>query len=175
MSTTWHIASLSHFTVAVSDLERSIEFYETVGFQMIDDRRDAVWPPSVAENFGMRVASGRGALLAIDPEAVHTRLDLIQWLEPRMPKPMTSVEERVPQLIALLTVDAAAAAADLSARGLEFIVVRDDAEHHRLGIKCVALTRDPDDNLLEFIEYMPGLRNSRPNALLAKRSTGSTT
>ena len=160
---------MSHFTLAVRNLERSIEFYEKVGFQMIDDRRDAIWAPSVAENLGMRVASGRGALMAIDPASVHTRLDLIEWLEPRLPEPSVPVEDRVPQLIALLTVNAVAATRDLAKRGLEFIVVRDDDEHKRIGIKAVAVCRDPDDNLLELIEYMPGLRNSRPNEVLPHR------
>ena len=54
----WSIRCLSHFTLAVRNLERSIEFYSKVGFQMIHDRRNAIWPDMVAENFGMRVASG---------------------------------------------------------------------------------------------------------------------
>jgi catechol 2,3-dioxygenase-like lactoylglutathione lyase family enzyme len=169
MDKRWQVSSLSHFTLAVRNLERSVEFYEKVGFQMIDDRRNAIWPASVAENFGMRSASGRGVLMAIDPASVHTRLDLIEWLEPILPEPTIPVEERVPQLIALLTVNAVAAADDLAKEGVKFIVVRDDEEHKRLGIKAVAMCRDPDENLVEFIEYMPGFRNSRPNDILPKR------
>lgn len=165
----WQVSSLSHFTLAVRNLERSVEFYEKIGFQMIDDRRNAIWPPSVAENFGMKSASGRGVLMAIDPASVHTRLDLIEWLDPVLPEPIIPVAERVPQLIALLTVNAVVAAEELARQGVKFIVVRDDEEHKRLGIKAVALCRDPDENLVEFIEYMPGLRNSRPNEVLAKR------
>ena len=107
--------------------------------------------------------------MAIDPASVHTRLDLIEWLDPVLPEPIIPVEERVPQLIALLTVNAVVAAEELARQGVKFIVVRDDEEHKRLGIKAVALCRDPDENLVEFIEYMPGLRNSRPNEVLAKR------
>ena len=44
MADGWSVSSLSHFTLAVRNLERSIEFYEKVGFQMIDDRRHAIWP-----------------------------------------------------------------------------------------------------------------------------------
>lgn len=170
MTASWSVQSLSHFTLAVRNLERSIAFYEQVGFQMVDDRRDAVWPPSVAENFGMKVASGRGALMAVNLDSVHTRLDLIEWLEPKLAEPSAPVEERVPNLIALLTENAVAAARDLGERGIQFIVVRDDEEHKRIGIEAVALCRDPDDNLVEFIEYLPGLRNSRPNEVLEKRS-----
>lgn len=169
MGETWSVTSLSHFTLAVRNLERSVEFYSMVGFQMIDDRRNAVWAPSTAENFGMTRAQGRGVLMAVDAGAVHTRLDLIEWLEPALPAPTTPVAERVPQLIALLTENVPAAHADLSARGVTFTVMRDDEEHHRIGIKAVALCRDPDDNLVEFIEYMPGLRNSQPYKVLPQR------
>ena len=161
----WSIRCLSHFTLAVRNLERSIDFYSKVGFQMIHDRRNAIWPDMVAENFGMRVASGRGVLMAIDAGELHTRLDLIQWLEPTLPEPTTPVEERVPTLIALLTENVVAAYHDLQSKGIEFIVLRDDEQHHNLGIKAVSLCRDPDGNLLEFIEYMPGLRNSQPQQL----------
>lgn len=167
----WRAKSLSHFTLAVRDIDRSIGFYSLFGFKMIDDRRDREWPAFVAENFGMRVADGRGALMAIDEGEVHTRLDLIQWLRPTLPAPTVPVEDRVPQLIALLTENVRAAYDDLSAQGVEFIVLRDDEHHHNLGIKGVALCRDPDDNLLELIEYMPGLRNSQPNQVLDRRST----
>ncbi len=165
MSEQWHVRCLSHFTLAVRNLERSINFYAQVGFQIIHDRRNTIWPESVAENFGMRVAQGRGVLMAIDAGELHTRLDLIEWLQPRLSGPDTPVEERIPTLIALLTENVAAAYHDLRARGIEFVVLRDDVEHHRLGIKAVALCRDPDGNLLEFIEYMPGLRNSQPQNL----------
>ena len=172
MAPNWHIRSLSHFTLAVRNLERSIEFYSQVGFTMIDDRRDAVWPASVAENFGMKVAQGRGALMAIDRGDVHTRLDLIEWLKPRLPPaPDTPIGERVPQLIALLTENVNSAYDDLRARGVDFVIPpRDNEEYHRLGIKAVTLCRDPDGTLVEFIEYMPGLRNSRPNEVLEQRS-----
>jgi catechol 2,3-dioxygenase-like lactoylglutathione lyase family enzyme len=166
----WKVRCLSHFTLAVRNLERSIAFYSAVGFTTIHDRRDAIWPPSVAENFGMKVAQGRGVLMAIETGELHTRLDLIQWLEPKLPEVELPEGEQVPQLIALLTENVVAAYHDLRSRGIKFIVLRDDEDHRRLGIKAVSLCRDPDGNLLEFIEYMPGLRNSQPQ-LLQQRAT----
>ncbi|MEO5724828.1 MAG: VOC family protein [Ilumatobacteraceae bacterium] len=171
MTEQWSVRCLSHFTLAVRNLEKSIEFYKKVGFQMIHDRRDAVWPASVAENFGMRVAQGRGVLMATDSGELHTRLDLIEWLAPTLPDATAPVEERVPTLIALLTENVVAAHADLQNKGIEFIVLRDDVEHQNLGIKAVSLCRDPDGNLLEFIEYMPGLRNSQPQNLNQRSPT----
>ena len=114
----WHYQSIFHFTVSASDFERSLDFYLTLGFRLLRDNRDVVWPAYVAENFGMRRAQGRGALLAIGPEEHHTRLDLIEWLEPRWEPPQADrpLEERAPRIIALRTKNLRAAYRDLSAR-----------------------------------------------------------
>ncbi len=87
MSSDWEVRAIFHFTVNASDFERSLAFYQLLGFKLLRDNRDVVWPPFVAANFGMKRAQGRGALLAIGPEEHHTRLDLIEWLEPKLVDP----------------------------------------------------------------------------------------
>ena len=147
MSGDWAFESIFHFTVSATDFERSLAFYRTLGFQVLRDNRDVVWPDFVAENFGMKRAQGRGALLALGPEPHHVRLDLIEWLEPRWegPRADVPVEERVPRIIAIRTRNVRAAYAELKTRGIESVV-------------CC---RDPDGNLIELIEYMPGVLGSR--------------
>jgi catechol 2,3-dioxygenase-like lactoylglutathione lyase family enzyme len=85
----WKPLSLFHFTLSVSSIERSIAFYTTVGFRLLRDNRDVIWPDYVAAEFGLERAQGRGALLGIGDGPLETRLDLIQWLEPRatLPRP----------------------------------------------------------------------------------------
>ena len=61
----WEIESLFHFIVNATDFARSLDFYTTLGFRLLRDNRDVIWPAEVAENFGMPAAQGRGALLAI--------------------------------------------------------------------------------------------------------------
>ena len=61
----WAFESIFHFTVSATNFERSLAFYQTLGFQLLRDNRDVVWPGFVAENFGMKMAQGRGALLAL--------------------------------------------------------------------------------------------------------------
>ena len=78
----WGFESIFHFTVNATNFERSLAFYQTLGFQLLRDNRDVVWPDFVAGNFGMKKAQGRGALLALGPGPEHTRIDLIEWLEP---------------------------------------------------------------------------------------------
>jgi glyoxylase I family protein len=156
----WHLQSIFHFTVNATDFERSLDFYTAIGFRVLRDNRDVEWPPTVADSFGLRRANGRGALLGIGDGPEHTRLDLIEWLEPAYdPPPATALDERVPRIIALRTSNVRAAYADLRARGIEFV-----SEVHgypAIGIEGVVCCRDPDGLLVEFIEYAPGVLGSR--------------
>jgi catechol 2,3-dioxygenase-like lactoylglutathione lyase family enzyme len=170
VSDAWHYQSIFHFTVHATDFERSLAFYLTLGFRLLRDNRDVVWPPEVAENFGLRAAQGRGALLAIGPEEHHTRLDLIQWLEPRWEVPQADrpLEERAPRIIALRTKNLRAAYRDLSQRGIP--VLREPRPPDpRSGIESVVCCRDPDGNLIELIEYMQGVLGSRITHLETRR------
>ena len=86
----WSVESLFHFVVPATSFERSLGFYQRLGFRVLRDNRDVIWPDYVAENFGLSVAQGRGALLGLGDSEHHTRLDLIEWLEPRRPNPDAS-------------------------------------------------------------------------------------
>jgi len=129
----WNIQSIFHFTVNATNFERSLDFYTTIGFRILRDNRDVIWGPIVARNFGMPAAQGRGALLGIGDGEQHTRLDLIEWLEPVLdPPPATPIELRVPRVIALRTENVQAAYEDLSAKGVEF--VSEPKSARRVGI-----------------------------------------
>ncbi|MGI9432423.1 MAG: VOC family protein [Myxococcota bacterium] len=166
MTHTWSLQSIFHFTVRASNFERSLEFYMTLGFELLRDNRDVIWPDSVARQFGMRVAQGRGALLALGPEASHTRLDLIEWLEPNHPEAAAGIpiEERVPRIIALRTENVRAAYEDLRERGIEFITEPRGPEPD-IGLEAVVCCRDPDGLIVELIEYLPGVLGSRIDKL----------
>jgi catechol 2,3-dioxygenase-like lactoylglutathione lyase family enzyme len=168
----WHYQSIFHFTVNATDFERSLAFYRTLGFRLLRDNRDVVWPAEVAENFGLRAAQGRGALLAIGPEEHHTRLDLIEWLEPRWQVPQADrpIEERVPRIIALRTKNVRAAWRELSERGIRFLRPPRDPDP-ATGIEAVVCCRDPDGNVIELIEYMPGVLGSRIDHLERRPGT----
>jgi catechol 2,3-dioxygenase-like lactoylglutathione lyase family enzyme len=165
----WAIESIFHFTVNATNFERSLAFYQAIGFQLLRDNRDVIWPDYVAGNFGMTKAQGRGALLAIGSGPLHTRLDLIEWLEPAYdPPPDKPWSERVPRIVALRTRNVRQAYTDLSAKGIEFIT-KPRAMDLNSGIVGVMLCRDPDGLLVEFIEYEPGVLGSKI-AHLARRT-----
>lgn len=156
----WEVQSLFHFTVEVTDFERSLAFYTALGFKVLRDNRDVVWPRMVARNFGMPVAQGRGALLGIGDGPEHTRLDLIQWLDPVLePPPDGPREQRVPRVMALRTRNVAVAFEELSAMGVEFVSRPQSAE--AAGIVNVCSCRDPDGYIVELIEYADGVLGSR--------------
>jgi len=163
---TWAVQSLFHFVLNVSNLERSLEFYRKLGFRVLRDNRDVVWPPMVAENFGMPAAQGRGALLGLGDGPDHTRLDLIEWLEPRWSGhgPKGAGTDGIPRILALRTRDVRAAYADLRRQGVEFIRPPRDPDP-RVGIESVACCRDPDGTVVELIEYMGDRLGSRIDLL----------
>jgi catechol 2,3-dioxygenase-like lactoylglutathione lyase family enzyme len=162
----WAIESLFHFTVNATDFDRSLAFYTTIGFRVLRDNRDVIWPDYVARQFGMERAQGRGALLGIHDDAGATRLDLLEWLEPVWPGEQVGIPRSrfVPRIIALRTRNVRAAYDDLVARGIEFVSeVRGPDE--ATGIEAVVCARDPDGLLVELIEYAPGLLGSRIDEL----------
>jgi catechol 2,3-dioxygenase-like lactoylglutathione lyase family enzyme len=160
----WTVQSIFHFTVNATNFERSLAFYTTLGFRILRDNRDVIWGDVIARNFGMPAAQGRGALLGIGDGPLETRLDLIEWLEPKPePPPEGPAELRVPRIMALRTDNVAAAYADLSARGITFVSTPTSAR--RSGIVNVCCCRDPDGLLVELIEYEPGLLGSRIDGL----------
>ncbi len=157
----WNLQSIFHFTVSASNFEKSIDFYQAIGFRVLRDNRDVVWPDYVAKQFGMTVAQGRGALLAVDDGELHTRLDLIEWIAPEPEPPSTRpLADRVPRIIALRTRNVRAAYEELRAKGVEFMTEPRGPEP-QTGIEAVVCCRDPDGLLVEFIEYMPGVLGSR--------------
>lgn len=167
------LQSIFHFTVSASNFERSLDFYQRLGFQLLRDNRDVVWPQFVADNFGMARAQGRGSLLALDDGESQVRIDLIEWLEPReapAAEPASS-DARPPRIVAIRTRNVAAAYDALRARGIEFIrePYRPDPE---LGVEAVVCCRDPDGLIIELIEYAPGVLGSKVASLDKRESPG---
>lgn len=161
----WAVESLFHFVVNATDFERSLAFYQLLGFRVLRDNRDVVWPDYVATNFGMHRAQGRGALLGLGDSEHHTRLDLIEWLEPRWESPDDPPSpDRVPRIMALRTRNLRAAHRALSAAGVEFIAPPRDPDP-KTGVESVVCLRDPDGYVIELIEYMGGRLGSRVDDL----------
>jgi len=161
----WSVESLFHFVVNATNFERSLEFYQRLGFRVLRDNRDVIWPGYVGENFGMTAAQGRGALLGLGESEHHTRLDLIEWLEPRWENPNDPPSpDRVPRIMALRMRNLRAAYEDLRRQGVEFITEPRDSDP-KTGVESVVCCRDPDGYVVELIEYIGDRLGSRVDDL----------
>ena len=81
-----------HVNVNCTNFAQSLAFYQLVGFEKILDFDDA---PGPVRSFGQAGlgpvlglpddCDGRAALLALSGESGSTRLDLIEWKQPKLP------------------------------------------------------------------------------------------
>lgn len=164
----WALTSFYHTVVNVRDLDESIAFYRMLGFDVLNDRRQVVWPDFVASIFGMKRAKGRGVLMVLPSDPDGPMIDLIDWVEPKavFPDPAKRADE-VPRIIAFRTRNVHQAYAELSAKGVRF--ARDVfVPEEDLGLVGSVCCYDPNGNLIELIELQAGVRHSRANEALAK-------
>jgi catechol 2,3-dioxygenase-like lactoylglutathione lyase family enzyme len=163
--TGWELESLYHTVIDASDLDRSVAFYRKLGFAVLHDRRDAVWPDFVARNFGLRRAQGRGVLLVLPGDPDGPMLDVIQWLEPPLAKPdPQTADRRVPRILAFRTRNIERAYAELRAAGIEFTGEL-CGPFPELGVRGVVCCKDPDGAIVELMELEPGVRHSQAQKL----------
>jgi catechol 2,3-dioxygenase-like lactoylglutathione lyase family enzyme len=166
----WSVDSMYHTVINVTDLDRSIAFYERLGFRVLDDRRNVHWPDFVATNFGMRVAQGQGVLMVLKADENGPMLDLIRWLEPKSDgmDPSVPADMRIPRILAFRASNVRALYDELKAEGFEF--TNDfTGPFPELGIIGVCCVKDPDGTIVEFMELEPGVRHSQAKKALGER------
>lgn len=164
----WALTSLYHTVVNCRDLDASVAFYRLLGFDVLNDRRNVVWPDFVAGIFGLRKAQGRGVLMVLPDDPHGPMIDLIEWVEPKatFPDPARAAEQ-VPRIIAFRTRNVHQAHRELTAKGVRF--TRDVYEpEEALGLVGSCCCYDPNGNLIELIELQPGVRHSRANEALGQ-------
>lgn len=164
----WHVRSIFHFILPCSNVEQSMAFYANFGFEVIKDNREVQWPDYVGENFNMKSgAQGRAVQLVLpQDDALQTRIDLIQWLDPLWQNHNQTLppEQRIPRVMALLTHNVQTAAKALIAKGLTATnPVR--PEDPTIGVKGVVCFEDPDGHIVELIEYFGDQLGSRTDEL----------
>jgi glyoxylase I family protein len=150
------IKSLFHVNVNCSNFERSLRFYQMLGFKV------AVDIPEVTEGGGRTSDTGRGlglpdsnaraAIMTISDDPHATRLDLIEWKKPRDDaKPYAQLNHLGIARIALFTKGLREEYERLKNEGVSFIsepvVIRTGA-----GKALFACFYDPDDTILELFE-----------------------
>lgn len=158
--TAWRLKHFYHTIINARDIDESVRFYETLGFQIVSDRRDAVWPDGGGVSFGLIPnTKGRGVLMILPSDPDGPMLDLIEWLEPKADFP-TLAPTRIPRVLAFRTENVREAHRDLLAKGVRF-TTEQPTSIPAAGITGCVVAYDPNGNLIELIELEPGLRHSR--------------
>jgi catechol 2,3-dioxygenase-like lactoylglutathione lyase family enzyme len=156
----WVLKRQYHTVVNCRDIDESLAFYKLLGFEVLHDRRDQVWPEFLAGIFGLDRAQGRAVLVVLPSDPEGPLLDLVEWVEPKAVfTDPAEVRVTVPRTIAFETRGVIAAYEELSAKGVRFTVAPTPLPE-AMGIIAIAFCYDPSGNVVELVEPAPGFRQT---------------
>lgn len=156
-----NLLQVYHININCSNLERTVEFYELIGFRKIIDFQEPVEDASTdfaAIGLGPILAlpdnlAGRAVLMAAGNDPRATRLDIIEWTNPiQRGEPRTGLAQPGVARIALKVRDAAAIHAALVAAGHK--PYSDPVRIAMAGTPfLVFCVDDPDGTVIEFMQF----------------------
>lgn len=148
------ITHIFHVNVNCSDLDVSRAFYERLGFRSVLELPTG-GDEGLAVGLDLPRCNGRATIMMLDPEQPRqTRLDLLEWVEPRDDRPPYEHLGRLGiARIALRTTDLQADVDRLTAAGVDFLSAPQMMGAHTRFV-CL---RDPDGSILELIEFVTEL------------------
>ena len=153
------LSRLFHIAINSTDLDRSVAFYQRLGFTALQDR--SVSNDAVREAFAVPSRDLRFVHLRLGTDEQATVLDIVQWSDPatsdpgRGPSPQ---HQRGITRFAVLTEDTQRVYEELSALGVEFLTKPTVVMTPEGGWK-VALAVDPDDVVVQVTQLLaPGTR-----------------
>jgi catechol 2,3-dioxygenase-like lactoylglutathione lyase family enzyme len=133
-----------HTGITVSDLDRSVAFYERLGFEVAERIEEE--GEEVERGVGVPGAKLRVAML----EGPNSRLELIEYLQPSngpAPHPNNGIGAAH---VCLEVEDVDAAVAELREQGIQFLT---DPITHEAGIRWV-YAKDPDGITAELLQVL---------------------
>jgi catechol 2,3-dioxygenase-like lactoylglutathione lyase family enzyme len=146
-----------HININVRDLDRSVAFYEKLGFEAfmsaipylgLDEGPVAKELSSPSARVLGLPASTKGRACIMQLGRTFPKLDLTEWDESSGVNPLTNADAGIVR-ICLASQDLVADHARLSEAGVEFLTAPEGCED---GLAEIALCRDPDGTLIELIE-----------------------
>lgn len=154
------ILNLVHINLHVANLERSIDFYERLGWKVLGDLGRQSPAPLVCVDLGQgRVYGGgtvKGVIISLgDDPRCATKLELVENVDPpSLPQPIKAPNEAGVHRLAMRVKNLDATIAEFRSRGIAI----EDQPHEIFtmgGRQRFVLFVDPDGNLLELIELLP--------------------
>jgi catechol 2,3-dioxygenase-like lactoylglutathione lyase family enzyme len=144
------IQRIFHFNINCTNLERTLPFYQRLGFQIVFDMREGMSSPEMAAAFGMPRASLKGVHLRLGDDENATRIDLLEFTDPQPAgQPYAHLYHTGIARMCLKTTNIQQMYEDLKAQGVRFL-----SEPQRLpgtSVTIVCFT-DPDGTFIELLE-----------------------
>jgi len=148
------ITGLVHVNVNCSDFERSLAFYEMLGFELLMEAPETN-TPEVAAAVGLEPYRIRAALMRLKDARFPFVIDLIEWKHPSDASPPY---ERLNHLgiarIAMASSDLDGDMARLQAEGVEFISEPATVPWEGGPDSRFVCFKDPDGSVLELVEML---------------------
>ncbi|MBI3797397.1 MAG: VOC family protein [Deltaproteobacteria bacterium] len=144
---------LFHVNICVRDMERSIRFYQDLGFNKVDDF--TMDNPNVGEVLGVKAQKLRGVFMRLGTDANAPVLDLVQFIDPpTQGQPYPTLNNVGICRIAFTVDDIDKTYEELKARKVEFVAPLkklDGPGGRKIGVVCF---KDPDGTVLELMSGM---------------------
>ncbi|HEV8712742.1 MAG TPA: VOC family protein [Candidatus Binatia bacterium] len=144
---------LFHVNICVRDMERSIRFYQDLGFNKVDDF--TMDNPNVGEVLGVKAQKLRGVFMRLGNDSNAPVLDLVQFIDPpTQGQPYPTLNNVGICRIAFTVDDIDKTYEELKAKKVEFVAPLkklDGPGGRKIGVVCF---KDPDGTVLELMSGM---------------------
>jgi glyoxylase I family protein len=144
---------LFHVNICVRDMERSIRFYQDLGFNKVNDF--TMDDPSVGDALGVKAKKLRGVFMRLGNDPNAPVLDLVQFIDPpTQGQPYATLNNVGICRIAFTVDDIDKTYEGLKAKRVEFVAPLkkiDGPGGAKIGVVCF---KDPDGTVLELLSGM---------------------
>jgi catechol 2,3-dioxygenase-like lactoylglutathione lyase family enzyme len=144
---------LFHVNVCVRDMERSIRFYQSLGFTKVNDF--TLDDPSVGDALGIKAKKLRGVFMRLGNDENAPVLDLVQFIDPpTQGQPYPTLNNVGICRIAFTVDDIDKTYEQLKTLKVDFVAPLKKIKgpnDNQIGVVCF---KDPDGTILELISGM---------------------
>lgn len=146
------ITGLVHVNINCSNFDRSLVFYELLGFEKVVDVPTSN-TPEVAAAVGMPPYTVKGALLVLKKSITPLMIDLLEWQDPSdKSPPYPHLYHLGIARIALATADLDSDIEFLQSKGVEFLSEPATVKLNNNPVTRFVCFKDPDGTVLELVE-----------------------
>jgi len=145
-----HIHRMFHCNINCTNLDRTVPFYQMLGFKVVLDFRTGMQSKEMAEAFGLNEADLKGVHLRIGDGEDATRIDLLEFVKPApQGQPYPALNNTGIARMCLKTNNIMKDYENLKEQGVNFL-----SEPKRLPGTAVTIVcfKDPDGTFVELLE-----------------------